>query len=285
MIREKFFGKKFKKVISLCLAGCLAFGAVPVSVEAAKVVKDTKRPTIKQRIIAGVPCTDGNSENWIMVTATDDVKIDSVSVYCNDKPAEKIATPFVRTSKKSITRCFKVGDTKDIIIVAKDAAGNKFTLQRKVNPPKEVLFTKKIDKVVDTTKYDKVVFDGKKLKSGKSVKIKTAKEGSHVLKYYTGGVIFTTHYIVDNTKPKVEYSFDKNKANGSARPLYITSKEFHIKSVTAYYKDGRKEVESRFFSRFSDFLDKKSEYVQIEKVVVKDAAGNSTTVKIKEPKK
>lgn len=236
MIKNAMFVKKFKKVVSLCLAGSLVIGGANVKVEAAK---DKTKPKISVEYHLGKKDTNIPND-WLVIKASDNVEVEKVGFT-----GDYVNSGYTSASKKKKTCVAQFrSDSEEMKITVTDSAGN--TKEVTVNKKKRdsTVFVKKLSKTFEEELGTIYFLDGKKLKAknGK-IKVSTTKSGLHILNKASLSGVHTTFYYVDKTKPVVKCK----KYEGPMAGLYdgrgreILVKDATVCSIEVRYNDGAKE--------------------------------------------
>lgn len=273
MIKNKIFSKKFKKVVSLCLAGCVLVGVTPARIEAAK---DKTKPKIKVEYHYG----DGKSEyglalDWVVITATDNKDV-KVSTSCQE--VVKSGYDSSTTKKKVITARFDA-ETHDIKITAQDSAGNKVTKTIKEEERPETTFYNKYKTFKFEDVYKRYYLNGKKLKPSKNkitVKYNSNYKLYHLEKIDVKHNITETWSMVDKKKPTVTVVDNETVYSKNAKRIRI--KDFSACKTIVTFTD---ETTATYYDM--DFVAYKrdaKDTISIKNVEVTDLAGNTTTVEI-----
>lgn len=282
MIKNRIFGKKFKKVTSLCLVSGLLISS-PVSGGAnvnAKMAKDTTKPKLSYEYHVGGEDTY-YSQDWLVITATDNVEVETVETNGSYLP-----TGYDYSSKKKKVCAVKFDRyAKSMDITVTDSAGNtkKVTVDKKERDFS--VATKKIYREITPATNIMYLLDGKllKVKNGK-IKVSSTKKGLHTMTKMGLNGTETTLYYVDRTKPVVKYrkptgTIDKLMATSNQREILV--KDDTVCTIQAVYTDGTKGPAERGFRQIlppgkGELSDK-----TLKKVIVEDSCGNKTTVNVK----
>lgn len=236
MIKNAMFVKKFKKVVSLCLAGSLVIGGANVKVEAAK---DKTKPKISVEYHLGKENTDIRND-WLVIKATDNVEVAKVEFSGN-----YVESGYTSASKKKkICAVQFKPDSEAMEITVTDSAGN--TKEVTVNKKKRdsTVFVKKLSKTFEEELGTIYFLDGKKLKAknGK-IKVSTTKSGLHILNKASLSGVHTTFYYVDKSKPVVKCKkFESSIADfydGQGKEILV--KDATVCSIEVVYNDGTKD--------------------------------------------
>ena len=276
MIKNAMFVKKFKKVVSLCLAGSLVIGGANVKVEAAK---DKTKPKISVEYHLGKKDTDIPND-WLVIKASDNVEVEKVEFT-----GDYVNSGYTSASKKKKTCVAQFRpDSEKMKITVTDSAGN--TKEVTVNKKKRdsTVFVKKLSKTFEEELGTIYFLDGKKLKAknGK-IKVSTTKSGLHILNKASLSGVHTTFYYVDKTKPVVKCK----KFEGPMADFYdgkgkeITVKDSTVCSIEVVYNDGTRE-EIKYGLRKVILPGKGPASGKTPRsAVVFDSCGNKKTINIK----